>query len=219
VKVPRSEYQERQALTPAQARQFLDATRQYRLAALFSVALSLGLRQGEVLGLTWAEVDLDGGTITVRRQMQRVDGIFQFVETKSAQSRRVIDLPASLVPVLKQHRTQQIAARLAAGPAWHEWNLVFCTSTGAPFDGPNITRYCKRALADAGLPALTFHELRHSCASLLAAQRIPAHEIARLLGHSDVRLTLQRYTHAFDEGRRRVADAMDILLGSQAAVG
>ena len=212
VQVPRGEYKEKRALTPEQARQFLAAARGHRLEALFTVALGLGMRQGEILGLTWDAVDLERGTLRVDVGLQRVEGAFQLRDTKSPQSHRPIDLPAPLVRALKAHRARKNEQRLAAGGPWNARNLVFCTATGNPFDGPNVTRYAQAVLARAGLPRLTFHELRHSCASLLAAQGVPAHEIARLLGHSDVRLTLNRYTHAFDEGRRRVAQAMEGVL-------
>jgi integrase len=179
------------------------------------------MRQGEILGLTWDAVDLDAGTLRVRVGLQRVDGMFQLVDTKSPQSRRAVDLPRSLVRALKAHKQRQNEARLLTGPRWQDHNLVFCTRWGKPFDGPNVTRYTQRVLKDAGLSRLTFHELRHSCGSLLAAQGVPDHEIARLLGHSDVRLTLNKYVHAYDEGRRRVAEAMDGLLGDEgtAALG
>lgn len=130
----------------------------------------------------------------------------------SPTSRRIVDLPPKLVTALKAHRQRQADARLLAGPRWVDHHLVFCTRWGTPFDGPNITRYTQQVLARAGLPKLRFHDLRDSCASLLAAQGLPAHEISRLLGHSDVRLTLNRYTHVFAAARRRAADAMDPLL-------
>ena len=212
VKVPRGEYKEKRALTPDQARRFLAAARGHRLEALFCVALGLGMRQGELLGLTWEAVDLDAGALRVDVGLQRVEGQFQLRDTKSAQSHRPIDLPASLVRALRAHKARQNEQRLAAGGEWNGRNLIFCTLRGKPFDGPNVTKYAQKVLAQAGLPRLTFHELRHSCASLLAAQGVPPHEIARLLGHSDVRLTLNRYTHAFDEGRLRVADAMEGVL-------
>ncbi len=213
VTVPTEEYREKGALDPTQARRFLAATRGHRLEALFTVALGLGLRQGEVLGLTWEAIDLDAGTLHVRTNLQRVHGAFELRRPKSAQSRRSVHLPAKLVHALKTHQTRQEEERRVAAPDWNARGLVFCTANGHPYDGPNVTRYAQRLLARAGLPRLTFHELRHSCASLLAAQGIPAHEIARLLGHADARLTMNLYTHGFDEGRRRVASTMDDLLG------
>jgi len=157
-------------------------------------------------------VDLDRGTLHVRKAMQRAKGEgLRRVETKSRQSRRAIELPAGLVRALRAHKRRQNAERLAAGEDWQDHGLVFCTRRGTPLDGTNVTKYFQRLLAQAGLPRLRFHDLRHSCASLLAAQGIPASDVARLLGHSDVRLTLNTYTHQFDEGRRRAAEAMESL--------
>jgi len=216
VTVPTEEYREKRALDPVQARRFLAAARGHRLEALFTVALGLGLRQGEVLGLIWEALDLDAGILHVRTNLQRVHGAFELRRPKSAQSRRVVHLPATLVQALKAHRTrQEEERRVVATPTWNARGLVFCTANGNPYDGPNVTRYAQRLLARAELPRLTFHELRHSCASLLAAQGIPAHEIARLLGHADARLTMNVYTHGYDEGRQRVASAMDDLLDAE----
>lgn len=214
VTVPTEDYREKRALDPAQARRFLAAARGHRLEALFTVALSLGMRQGEILGLTWEAIEEERRILHVRTNLQRVDGAFELRRPKSAQSRRVVHLPPVLARALRAHHARQEAERQAAGdPAWNALGLVFCTANGRPYDGPNVTRYAQRLLTRAGLPRLTFHELRHSCASLLAAQGIPAHEIARLLGHADARLTMNLYTHGYDEGRRRVAETMDELLG------
>ena len=207
------------ALSPAQARVFLDAARGHRLAALFSVAVALGLRQGEILGLRWGDIDLDKRVLTVRAAMQRVKGRgLTFVDLKSDRSRRVVDLPLVLVRALRAHRARQHEERLKAGPAWRDHGLVFPTGLGTPLDGPNVTKYLQRLLGRAGLERLRFHDLRHSCASLCAAQGLSAHDVSRLLGHADIRLTLNTYTHLFEEGRRRAADAMDGLFGGERAL-
>jgi integrase len=104
VKVPRGEARETRVLTAAQARQFLEASKGDRLESLYRVAVALGMRQGEILGLRWSDVDLAGRTLTVRKAMQRSDGGLSLVEPKSAQSRRVVDLPLSLVRALREHR-------------------------------------------------------------------------------------------------------------------
>jgi integrase len=194
--------------------------RGHRLEALFTVALGLGLRQGEILGLTWDAVDLRGGILQVRTNLQRVNGVFALRRPKSMQSRRTIVLPALLIQALQEHQDrQETERRAAADPAWNAWRLVFCTAPGQPYDGPNVTRYAQRLLVQAGLPRLTFHELRHSCASLLAAQGVPDHEIARLLGHTDARLTMNVYVHGYDEGRQRMARAIDAVLDATAPSG
>lgn len=216
---PKAKHREMKALSPAQARVFLDAAREHRLGALFSVAVALGLRQGEILGLRWGDVDLEQRALTVRAAMQRVKGQgLTFVDLKSDRSRRVVDLPLVLVHALRAHRARQREERLKAGPVWRDHGLVFPTRLGTPLDGPNVTKYFQRLLDRAGLERLRFHDLRHSCASLCAAQGLSAHDVSRLLGHSDIRLTLNTYTHLFEEGRRRAADAMDGLFGGVGAL-
>lgn len=210
---PATKHYEARYLNLEQARIFVTAIEGDRLEALYRVAVALGLRQGEILGLRWADIDLERRTMNVRFQMQRVEGKFQFVEVKSHQSVRIVDLPMMLMRVMRAHRARQNQERLLAGDRWQDWELVFCTKHGTPFDGPNVTRYFQAVLEGCGLPRLRFHELRHSCASLLAAQGLSPDEVRRLLGHSDIRLTLNTYTHQFPEMRRRAADAMDALFG------
>jgi integrase len=216
-KPPRGGKAESVVLDQAQATAFLYEVREDRLEALYRVAVALGLRQGEILGLRWEDVDFERRLIQVRFQMQRVDGEFAFVELKSRESRRIVDLPEMLVLALKKHKKRQNEERLLA-KRWDDRDLVFCTRYGTPLDGPNVTRYFQAALERANLPRLRFHELRHSCASLLIAQGYTADEVRRLLGHSDVRLTLNTYTHQFEASRRRVADAMDAIFPGAAVV-
>ncbi|HET8631551.1 MAG TPA: site-specific integrase, partial [Thermomicrobiales bacterium] len=200
---------------PAEARRFLDAARGNRLEALYRVALSLGLRQGEILGLQWADVDLDAGTLAVRRQLQRVDGAFRLMELKTAQSRRTLALPAALLAALREHRRRQLEERLLAGERWRgaAWDLVFCTRYGTPLDARNLVIYFKALLTRAGLPDIRFHDLRHSCISLLAAQGVSDRVAMEIAGHSQISLTKNIYTHVYDEAKRQAAEAMDRLLG------
>jgi integrase len=112
---PKAARHEIRPLDPAEARRFLDAARGNRLEALYRVTLSLGLRQGEILGLQWADADLDAGTLAVRRQLQRVDGAFRPLDLKTAQSHRRLALPAALLAALREHRRCQLEERLLAG--------------------------------------------------------------------------------------------------------
>jgi integrase len=209
---PRAQRYEIRPLDPDQARAFLEAIQGDRLQALYSVALAVGLRQGEALGLRWEDVDLEQGTIHVRRALQRVDGTLQLVEPKTARSRRVVVLPGTVAAGLQQHRARQVAERLAAGSEWVDAGLVFCSPTGRPLDASNVTHAFQRHLARAGLPRQRFHDLRHACASLLLAQGVNPRVVMEVLGHSQITLTLNTYSHVLPSLTADAASRMDALL-------
>ncbi len=213
---PKSERHEMQALCPEEAARFLSVAQGDRLEALYRVALSIGLRQGEILGLSWEDVNLDTGRLTVRRQLQRIGGKPQLVDLKTRQSRRTISLPTMLVQSLRKHRTQQIEERLLLGEKWKgaAWGLVFTSTIGTPLDPRNLTDRYKKLLASAALPAIRFHDLRHSCASLLIAQGVPMEIVKETLGHSQISLTINTYVHLLPETQRQAADAMDRLFAT-----
>lgn len=198
--------------TPTQARTFLDAIRGDRLEALYAVAVALGLRQGEILGLRWADVDLDVGKITVCQALQRVDGRLTFVEPKSRRSRRTIPMPPTVARALRAHRARQLEERLTGGPDWNEHDLVFVSTTGTPLDGRNLTRRFQAVLERAGLPRMRFHDARHTCASLLLAQGVQPRVIMETLGHSQIGLTLNTYAHVIPELQREAAERMEEVL-------
>lgn len=199
-------------LTPDQARSFLATVRGDRLEALYTVAVALGIRQGESLGLRWQDVDFDAGTLTVRYALQRVDGALRLVEPKSAESRRTVVMPTSVAAALMAHRDRLSFEKAAAGPRWVDSGLVFTTPKGTPLDARNVTRHFKARLADAGLPDMRWHDLRHTCASLLLAQGVPARTVMEVLGHSQISLTMNTYAHVMPEMKRDAAAAIDRLL-------
>ena len=203
-------------LSVEQVRTFVAAIAGDRLEALYLVALGVGLRQGEILGLRWSDVDLAAGTLTVRHALARIDGRLVLVEPKSATSRRVVPLPAFVRDALVEHRLRQAAEPLPLRPVPPDpfADLVFVTSHGTPLDGITITRRFQRILADAGLPHQRFHDLRHACASLLLAQGVPARVVMETLGHSEISLTLNTYSHVMPSVGREAAERMDQLLGA-----
>jgi integrase len=215
VQPPRAPRAEIHPLSPEQARSFLDAVRGDRLEALYSVGLALGLRQGEILGLRWSDVDLEAGTIRVAQALQRVNGRLEFVEPKSQTSRRTIPLPATVARALRAHRPRQLEDRLAAGARWHDSDLVFTTALGTPLDSRNVTRRFQAALERAGLPRLRFHDLRHTAASLMLAQGVPARVVMETLGHSQISLTLNTYSHVVPALQREAADRMEAVLSNR----
>jgi len=204
-------------LSAEQARVFLEAIRGDRHEALYLVALGVGLRQGEILGLGWPDLDLEAGTLTVRQALQRVDGKLRLVEPKSVTSHRVVALPALVHEALRAHRLRQVEERLRAGARWRSdpRDLVFVSTIGTPLDGIVVTRRFQAVLRAAGLPHQRFHDLRHACASLLLSQGVAARVVMEQLGHSQISLTLNTYTHVSSALGRVAAERMNDLLGPQ----
>ena len=213
---PRGARVERATLTPDQARQLLDAAKGDRLEAFYTVAVALGLRQGEALGLKWEDVDLDARTLRVRRSLSRFDGKLRFKEPKTAASRRAIDLPAATVAGLRAHRVRQLEERLLAGAKWQEHDLIFPSRKGTPYDPGELREQWYKLLKRAELPHFRFHDLRHCCASLLLAQGVPARVVMEILGHTQIGTTMNLYAHVMPAARREAADLMDGILAARA---
>ncbi len=198
----------------------MTAAAQHRLEALFGVALACGLRLGEALGLKWDDVDLETRELRVRQQLQRDGKRLLLAELKTAKSRRALVLPAVCVDALKRHRTRQLEERLKAGVAWQETGLVFTTFArrggqrriGTPLDPRNVLRALSAVLKAAGLPHVRFHDLRHSAASLLIAEGVELVEVSMLLGHSELRVTADLYTHLVKQTASKAAKRMDAIL-------
>jgi integrase len=203
-----------QPLTVEQSRALLAAARDHRLGALFSVALALGFRKGEGLGLRWQDVDFDAATITISGALQRIGGALVRTETKNNASRRMLRVPAAAMKALREHRVRQMEERLAAGDRWRDSGLVFTTSIGTPLDPRNVLRHFSRVLSAAGIAHIRFHDLRHSCATLLLAQGVSARVVQDILGHSAIRVTMDVYSHVMPSMREDAMRAMDSVLGA-----
>ena len=213
VSAPRGARIEPKVLAPEDARRLLEAARGDRLEALYSVALALGLRQGEALGLKWSDIDSDAGILRVRRAAQRIphQGT-QLVETKTPRSRRTLVMPPVVISALRAHRSRQVIERLAAGRDWVELDLVFPSRLGTLADGPNITHRFHQLLTKAGLPQMRFHDLRHACASLLLIQGVHPRVVMETLGHSQISLTMNTYSHVLPALQREAAEKMEAIL-------
>jgi integrase len=195
-------------------RRLLEALRGDRLEALYSVALAVGLRRGEALGLKWDDVDLDDGSLKVRRALQALKGGIKFVEPKSARSRRVIALPSIAVQALRRHRAWQSQERLLAGSRWQDQGLIFTSTIGTPIHPRNLVRHFHGVLEAAGLPRKRFHDLRHTCASLLLVQGVQPRVVMEILGHSQISITMDTYSHVMPTLQQDAASRMNALLGS-----
>ena len=192
----------------------LDAAVGDRLEALYVTALATGLRQGELLGLRWEDVDLEvRKTLRVSYSLARVKGKLELVEPKTARSHRTVVLPGVAVAALRAHRTRQRMERLVAGSRWQDAGHVFTTSIGTPLDAATVTRSFGRALAHAGLPHSRFHDLRHAAATFLLGQGFTLEDVKNMLGHSSIVLTSNTYGHLLEQRQREVARGMDVALG------
>lgn len=215
---PKVEKFEGEILDRDQSRRFVEAARDDRLEALWVLAITTGLRKGEILGLRWPDVNLDEGEIRVSRSMQRIGGRLQLVELKTARSRRTVLLTEDTVSALRRHRARQLEERLIAGSRWQEFRLVFSSTIGTPVDGAHLSIFLNRLLATAALPKVRFHDLRHSAATLMLGEGVSARVIADTLGHSDVSTTLRIYAHVRPSLQRDATDRMQsIFTGGKTA--
>mgnify|MGYP000918881734 CR=1 FL=1 len=201
-----------EALTVEQARAFLKAVRGHRMEGVFVLAITTGLRQGELLGLQWDDIDFASKRLSVRRAVQRVDGVLMMVEPKTSRSRRTLTLPPLAMNQLQSERERQHHIARTEGPTWNPLGLVFATNRGTPLDGGNVTHTFQRVLLEAGLPRIRFHDLRHTCASLLLAQGANMRVIMEQLGHSQIGLTMNTYSHVMNEALQDAADRMEHVL-------
>jgi integrase len=212
VKVSTPKYTVNRGLSVAQARRVLRAARGERLYALYILALCLGLRRGELLGLRWEDIDLDAGTLEVVQTLQRVSGALRFVLPKTENSARTIPLPPLCLRALHEHRRQQFTERADAWPNWQENGLVFPTRIGTPMEPDNLRRSWGRIRAAAGLTGTRFHDMRHTCVSLLLHLGVAPDMVREIVGHSDIEVTMTIYAHtALDEKRQALAKLGDAL--------
>ena len=213
---PRMVHHEIVVLSAEQVREFLEAVKGERLEALFVLAITTGMRQGELLALRWKDLDLDAASLTIRATLQRLRGQgFVFSSPKTRKSWRKITLSARAVEVLRRHRTQQATEGAALGSGWDEQDLVFPNGMGRPLEGGNVLqRELRPLLAKAGLPKIRFHDLRHTAATLLLLQGVHVKIVSGLLGHASVAITMDLYSHVLPNMQRQAASAMDTLLDS-----
>lgn len=186
------------------------------LLPLWLVALRTGLRQGELLGLRWPDVDLTRGTLTVQRTLVRVHGLAPLWKdyAKSAAGMRTIHLPASALEALRRQREQQKHERDALGTKYAAWGLVFASTGGVPFSGANVGRRFRRRAAAAGIAGdVRFHDLRHTAISSYLVAGVPLAEVAQIAGHSSPAVTASIYAHFVPRSSGQAAEQLERFLG------
>lgn len=196
------------AMTPDAARAVLAATAGEWFGPAVAVSLYTGLRQGELLGLRWEDVDLKAGTLAVHKSLSRLPGRvrgtvrYDLGEPKSERSRRTVPLPAEASDALRELKKR--ALTLPANPH----HLVLPDAAGLPVDGPRLTKAFQAALAAHGLEAMRWHDLRHGTASLLLSAGVPIAVVSDLLGHSGIAITVDTYGHLSAEAKRQASDTL-----------
>lgn len=211
VPAPRVEPRELRPWSLDETVTFLEAARTDPLYPAFVLAVALGLRRGEILGLQWRDVDLDRRTLTVRTTLNR-GGKELYLDTTKNRRARVIPIPLMCVAPLRWQRLRQAASRDAIGTDWHDSDHVFTTRSGRPIEPRNLYRSFLRIAASAGLPQVRLHDTRHGCASLLFAAGVAPRTVMEILGHSQIAVTMNVYTHVSDDNRREAMGHMDRLL-------
>ncbi len=222
--IPRNPADDVQAPTPApkeihplsahEARRLLEAARDDRLEALYVLAVHTGMRRGELLGLKWEDVDLDNFMVRVRRTITRKGTGYVLGEPKTKKSRRTVRLTARAVDALRSHRARQAQEKLRAGSLYSDQGLIFAGEGGGLINPSNLRQRSFMPLLErAGLSQITFHDLRHTCASLLFQKNVHPKFVQELLGHASVAITLDTYSHVLPGMGGEAADAMSEALG------
>lgn len=211
--LPRYQHGEMQVLDEAQVGKFLVAAQSSPNRALYQLAVTTGMRQGELFGLKWIDVQWVKGVLHLQRQVQKVRGqSWSFVEPKTQAGRRTIRLGEGTLQVLHEHKARQEQLKAKAGERWQENDLVFPSSTGTPGDPSNLRVDFNRTLVRAGLAKIRFHDLRHTAASLLLNHNVPVIVVSKMLGHSKPSTTLDIYGHLYHEMQGEAAEIMDKLV-------
>jgi integrase len=220
VEPPRAIRQAMRTFTPDETRTFLKAAARTPMEALYVLAVTTSMREGELLGLHWRDVDLEVGMLRVTGSLQRMpDNKLAIVEPKTSGSRRQVQLSALGLKALKRHGARQAAERLKLGPDWDDQDLVFPNHVGRPMSQANLLRRDFYPLLEsAGLPRIRFHDLRHTAATLLLGQNINTKVVSEMLGHSRVGVTMDLYQHVTPTMQQEAARAFDTLLSDPVAV-
>jgi integrase len=235
VKVPTPKYKVNRGLAVEQARAVLRAAEGERLYALYVLALCLGLRRGELLGLRWEDVDFvsctacDGegdedcetckgtgverATLEVVQTVQRIRGELRFVPPKTEDSTRTVPLPLICIVALCEHMIRQADEQATAGEDWRDHGLIFPSVLGTPMEPDNLRRSWGRIRTKAGLIEVRFHDTRHTCVSLLLDLGVPPHIVRDIVGHSDIEVTMTIYAHTALTEKQQAINKLGDALG------
>jgi integrase len=211
VRPPKAPQKEMKCWSELEANQFLTTAKSDRLYALFYLALVTGMRQMELLGLQWKDLDRARGIIHVRRQLLRSGG--KFTELKTRAAKRSIELGSGTLELLQEHYQGQIQERNIAGDRWQENDLIFTSTIGTPLNFKNmIERHYKPILKSANVPEIRFHDLRHTAASLMLSKGISIFIVSKIIGHARPSITSDIYGHLIPGAMSGIGDMMDEMI-------
>lgn len=211
IQLPKDKKKEMTVWDIDEIKAFLKVASRDRLYPAFHLAITTGMRRGEILGLRWKDVDLDKGILYVRQTLSK-DGKKFLSGAKTDSSVRSIKLSNETIAVLRKHKARVAREKLQLGPDYVDYDLVICTSKGTPVNPENLKRTFERLIKEAEVPKIRFHDLRHTHATMLLAQGVHAKVISERLGHSNIKTTLDIYSHVLPNMQEEAANQIDALL-------
>jgi integrase len=210
---PRPEHTNMATLSPEDVPRFLNAAQETPYYVLFYTALYTGMRRGELLGLRWYDIDLALASLSVSQTLHKLhNGQYIVRDPKSARSRRQIDLPPSLALLLRQHKSKQQAQRILLGKPLADSDLLFSHPDGRPLDPDVISHAFSKIIRKAGLPHIRLHDLRHTHATLLLKAGVHPKIVSERLGHANIGITLDTYSHVLPGLQKAAAERFDTML-------
>jgi integrase len=212
---PREQEKHYTFLTPDQAADLMKMASGTRFECFIILAITTGMRRGELMALRWADIDLEAKSLHVRHNVayMPIEGKFGFLEgePKTASGKRTIALPSIALEALHRHRARQLEERLQAEAQWVDSDLVFCSRTGNFLTPWTLNQGLQALLAKAKLPPMRLHDLRHSAATILLSIGTPIKVVQEILGHSSVQITLSVYGHVLPGMQREAMNQLDAL--------
>jgi integrase len=210
---PKVKTREMACWSPEQMSQFLVSTSEDRLAALWRLVASTGMRRGEILGLRWSDLDLDAGSLSIGQTLVVVDSQAVLSEPKTGAGRRTLALDPATIAALRSHRARQAEERLMYGREWRDSGLVFVREDGEPINPERLSKWFDQRVTRTGLPRITFHGLRHSYVTMLLRAGQPLRTVSQRVGHSSPNVTSAVYAHVLPGDDEAAALAGAKLLG------
>jgi integrase len=211
---PRRQHAQVAAWTPDELRRFLAVAKSDPYWPLWLIAAHTGLRQSELFGLRWRDLDLDRALLTINQSLVRVGSRTQ-IQGGAKRGGHTLALDAPSVAALRAHRTQQIENRLQAGPLWTDTDLVFTPVLGGQLHPSTVGRHFRRLVKEAGCSPLTFHGLRHTHATILMLNGVHPKVVSERLGHADIGITLRIYSHVLPQMHEAAAEAFAAAVAQQ----